>query len=148
MKITKLFCLFFLLPLFFNAQDLKEKIFISAGYTYFNRSFEDVGVKYLIDEKAITLGANTLIGFSNNKLFIIPEVNFTKYFNSDDFPFPFARISISTKTVTPQFGISMLFMDFGVGYGISLGEATNYNTQGFRAQVNFNIPLKFKIKLY
>lgn len=53
MKTTKLFIFTILMPFIVKSQDLKEKILIEGGYTYFNRSFADVGVKYLFDEKAI-----------------------------------------------------------------------------------------------
>ena len=130
------------------AQSTKEKILLEGGYTYFNKSFADVGVKYLIDKENLMLGANALIGFSDGKMLVIPEINATKYFNADKFPFPFARLNVSPKTITPQFGFSFLMVELGVGYGFGFNPSELYKTSGFRASLNFNIPLKFKLKLF
>ena len=76
------------------AQITKEKILLEGGYTYFNKSFADVGVKYLIEKENLMLGANALIGVSDGKMLFIPEINATKYFNADNFQFPFARLNV------------------------------------------------------
>lgn len=130
--------------LFCNAQTSTEKLLLEGGYIYFNKSFADVGLKYKFDENHLMLGANALIGESNGKLLLIPEINVTKYFNAKNFPFPFARLNVSPKTVTPQFGFSMLVAEMGLGYGFALDDASNYQTKGFRLSLNFNIPLNFK----
>ena len=130
------------------AQSTKEKILLEGGYTYFNKSFADVGVKYLIDKENILLGANALMGVSDGKMLVIPEINATKYFDAKEFPFPFARLIVSPKTITPQFGFSMLVAEIGVGYGFGFNPSEQYKTSGFRASLNFNIPLKFKMKLF
>lgn len=148
MKIIKLLFFAFLIPFFVKSQNIKEKIFIEGGYTYFNRSFADVGVKYLIEKENLMIGANALIGASNSKLLLIPEISATKYFNAEKFPFPFLRLNVSPKTITPQLGYSMLVGELGVGYGFAFDKSTNYKTDGFRLQFNFNIPLEFKMKLF
>ncbi|MEJ8590168.1 hypothetical protein JSO54_02835 [Riemerella anatipestifer] len=135
-------------PLFVNAQDIKENIAIEGGYTYFNRSFADVGVKFAFD-KDIVLGGNALVGASNGKLLVIPEINATKYFEfkKNDLPFTFVRFNVSPKTVSPQVGFSYFFIEFGVGYGFSFDKSIHYRTEGFRTQLNINIPLKFNLRI-
>ncbi|AQY23257.1 hypothetical protein [Riemerella anatipestifer] len=132
-----------------NAQDIKEKIAIEGGYTYFNRSFADVGVKFAFDRKFIVLGGNALVGASNGKLLVIPEINATKYFEfkKNDLPFAFVRFNVSPKTVSPQVGFSYFFIEFGVGYGFSFDKSIHYRTEGFRTQLNINIPLKFNMRI-
>lgn len=143
--------IFILFVLFSNsyAQTAKERLFIDIGYTYFNRSFGEIGARFDVDDKAgFFVGANVLMGSSDKKLLVIPEINATKYFNADKFPFPFARLAISPKTVTPQFGFSFLMVELGVGYGFGFNPSEQYKTSGFRASLNINIPLKFKMKLF
>ncbi|MDY3339550.1 hypothetical protein PG279_10235 [Riemerella anatipestifer] len=136
-------------PLFVNAQDIKENIAIEGGYTYFNRSFADVGVKFAFNKKFIVLGGNALVGASNGKLLVIPEINVTKYFEfkKNDLPFTFVRFNVSPKTVSPQVGFSYFFIEFGVGYGFSFDKSIHYRTEGFRTQLNINIPLKFNLRI-
>ena len=146
MKKIGLIFLVLLMPFFGKGQDLKEKIFIEGGYTYFNRSFADVGVKYLIEKENLMIGANALIGASKGKLLLIPEISATKYINAEKFPFPFLRLNVSPKTITPQLGYSFLMGELGVGYGFAFDKSTNYKTDGFRLQFNFNIPLELQHK--
>jgi hypothetical protein len=147
MKILQLYLVFFLIPFTGKSQSINEKILIEGGYTYFNRNFADVGVKYLIDKKNLTIGTNILIGASDNKILAVPELSATQYFDAKNFPFPFARVSISSKTITPQVGFSFLIGELGVGYGLGFDKSTTYKNNGFRVQLNFNIPLKLKMKI-
>lgn len=148
MTFKKLFFLIVLFSFSVKAQNIKEKIFVEAGYTHFNRSFADVGAKYLINNnKMLMIGTNALIGSKNGKLLIVPEINATKYFDTKNFLF-FTRLNASPKTITPQLGFSGLLAELGVGYGFSMGDSSNYSTKGFRFQLNFNIPLEYKMKLF
>ncbi|MDY3339549.1 hypothetical protein PG279_10230 [Riemerella anatipestifer] len=131
-----------------NSPDIKEKIVIEGGYTYFNRSFADVGVKFLFNKESIMVGGNALVGASNGKLLVIPEINATKYFfNKGDLPLTFVRFNVSPKTVAPQVGFSCFFIEFSVGYGFSFDNSIHYRTEGFRTQLNINIPLRFNMTI-
>lgn len=146
MKNLKLFLSSFFLSVYFigNAQSIKENIVMEAGYTYFNRSFLNVGAKYRVDEKTLMIGANALVGLSNDKVLVIPEINVIKYFNAEKFPFPYARLNLSPKTISPQLGFSYLLVEVDAGYGFALDTSSNYPTKGFRAQIRFNFPLTKK----
>ncbi len=65
-----------------NAQTAKENLLLGAGYTYFNTHFADVGLKYKFDESHLMLGANALIGVSNDKILVISEISAIHYFNN------------------------------------------------------------------
>ncbi len=143
----KIIMLVFFATTFCNAQigledikKLREIPLISGSYTYFNQSFGEIGVRNINVHRGFRLGANVLVGSTNTKILLIPEVNATKYL-TDEFVSPFVRLNVSPKTITPQLGVSFVLIEAGVGYGISMGESSLYNTQGFRANITFNYPL-------
>ncbi len=123
-----------------DLKKLKKLPLISGSYTDFNQSFGEIGVKNPIGHRGFMLGANVLVGSTNTKILLIPEVNATQYF-IDEFVSPFVRLNVSPKTITPQLGVSFIFIEAGVGYGIPMGESSLYNTQGIRASITFNYPL-------
>lgn len=134
-----------------NAQKYKDRLLAGAGYTYFNRSFANVGAKYLIkdDEKSLfgqsIVGVNLLVGYANHKILLIPEAEYSLYFAKDNKSLPkIFKLSVSPNTITPQIGISMIFVEISAGYGFSIKDSPNYKTNGFRANLNINIPLLLK----
>lgn len=146
-SIKKAFLFFVILsfPLVAKTQNLKRHIWLGGSYTYFNKSFGSLDAKYFVSDYNLMLGTNILIGASNKKMLVIPEINATKYLGKDILPSPFVRLHLSPKTIGPQLGVSVLFAEFALGYGFAMANSSNYQTKGFRMQINFNIPLDFRL---
>ena len=127
---------------------------ISAGYTYQNQSFGEVGGKLFIAQKntdnvAFRVGTSVLMGATNGKFAIMPKVHGDILFNPRKEVYVahayyyMAGVEATTKYFAPYLGISLLgLFDITGGYAFSYPNQTLHGKElkGFRLGVTFNMP--------
>ena len=127
---------------------------ISAGYTYQNQSFGEVGGKLFIAQKdtdnvAFRVGTSVLMGATNGKFAIMPKVHGDILFNPRKEVYVahayyyMAGVEATTKYFAPYLGISLLgLFDITAGYAFSYPNQTLHGKElkGFRLGITFNMP--------
>ena len=127
---------------------------ISAGYTYQNQSFGEVGGKLFIAQKntdnvAFRVGTSVLMGATNGKFAIMPKVHGDILFNPRKEVYVahayyyMAGVEATTKYFAPYLGISLLgLFDITGGYAFSYPNQTLHGKElkGFRLGITFNMP--------
>lgn len=126
---------------------------VSAGYTYQNSSFGEVGGKLLFlsnDDVIFRAGLSALMGSVNQKFAIMPKLQTDFLFNFErnvDIYHSYyfvAGAEATTKYIAPKVGFSLFgIVDLMGGYGFSLDKEGINGKQLKGLNVNFtiNIPI-------
>ena len=151
---SKIVVLFILLAFGgFAKSQLTMHKFITAGYTYQNQSFGEVGGKLLFlsnDDVLFRVGASAMMGSVNQKFAIMPKVNADFLLNfQKNVDFYHAHYFIlgaeaTNKYIAPKAGFSLFgILDLTGGYGFSLDKEgiNGKELKGLNINFTINIPL-------
>lgn len=137
----------------FAKSQLTMHKFVTAGYTYQNQSFGDVGGKLLFlknDDVLFRVGASAMMGSANNKFAIMPKVsadfllNFQKNVDFYHAHYFILGAEATNKYVAPKAGFSLFgILDLTGGYGFSLDKdgINGKELKGLNVNFTINIPL-------
>ncbi len=126
---------------------------VSAGYTYQNSSFGEVGGKLLFlknDDVIFRTGLSALLGSANQKFAIMPKVqadcliNFERNVDIYHSYYFVAGAEATNKYFAPKVGFSLFgIVDLTGGYGFSLDKKgiNGKALQGFNMNFTINIPI-------
>lgn len=134
-----------------QAQTAVHKL-VSAGYTYQNQSFGELGGKLLFlnnDDVLYRIGATAMMGSVNQKFAIMPKIqgdillNFEKNVDFYHSYYFLAGIEATTKYCAPKVGLTLFgLLDFTAGYAFSLDKKgiNGKELKGLNLGISLNIP--------
>lgn len=137
-----------------KAQYTMHKL-LTAGYTYQNQSFGELGGKLLFlenDDVIFRAGATAMMGASNGKFAIMPRVQGDVLLNFErgvDFYHAYyflAGAEATSKYFSPKVGATLFgLLDVTAGYAVPFGDArlNGKKLKGFNLGVSLNLPLPF-----
>jgi hypothetical protein len=142
----------FFLSTFVKAQVTMYKM-VSAGYTYQNQSFGELGGKLLFlknDDVIYRLGGSALMGSTNSKFAIMPKLsadvllNFQK--NVDFYHSYYFLVGAegTNKYVAPKIGVTLFgILDLTGGYAFPISDLNGKELKGVNVNLTLNIPTVF-----
>ncbi|KQT24720.1 hypothetical protein ASG22_12085 [Chryseobacterium sp. Leaf405] len=142
----------FFLNTFAKAQVTVHKM-VSAGYTYQNQSFGELGGKLLFlknDDVIYRLGGSALMGSANSKFAIMPKLSADVLFNfQKDVDFYHSYYFLigaegTNKYVAPKIGVTLFGMlDLTGGYAFPINDLNGKELKGLNINFTLNIPTVF-----
>lgn len=156
MRLRTVFSIIFLALLgnFSKAQLTMHKL-LTAGYTYQNQSFGELGGKLLFlenDDVIFRAGATAMMGSVNGKFAIMPRIqgdvllNFEKGVDFYHSYYLLAGAETTNKYFSPKVGATLFgLLDITAGYAVPYGAAklNGKPLKGFNMNVSLNLPLPF-----
>ena len=150
-KIILAFVLLIFLSNFAKAQVTMHKL-ISAGYTYQNQSFGELGGKLLFlknDDLIFRLGASGLFGSSSGKFVAMPKfqgdilLNFQRNVDLYHSYYFLGGAEITTKYVAPKIGVTLFgLIDLSGGYAFPIDSKglNGKELKGLNINFTLNVP--------
>lgn len=126
---------------------------VTAGYTYQNGSFGELGGKLLFlrhDDIVYRLGASALMGASNSKFVIMPKIqgdiqfNFERGVDVYHSHYFLLGAEATTKYFAPKAGVTLLgLIDLTGGYAFPIGEKglNGKKMKGLNLNFTINVPI-------
>lgn len=152
------FCLIFLGAFLFSKAQFTSYTLMSAGYTYQNQSFGDLGLKFLFlenDDFLYRLGASAMMGSVNNRFGVLPKLETDLLFNTQKnvdllhSHYFIVGAETTTKYIAPRIGVSLLgLLDITGGYGFSLDKKglNGKEFHGFNLHIGLSLPFSLLSK--
>ncbi len=137
----------------FSKGQLTSHTILSAGYTYQNQSFGDLGIKMIFlenDDFLYRIGASAMIGSTNGEFAILPKLHTDLLFNTqknvDLFHSHYFIVGAETTTkyIAPRVGVSILgLLDLTAGYALSIDKSgiNNKELKGLNINIGLHLPI-------
>lgn len=149
--------IFYLLVLFGGIYSSRAQKFtahkkLTAGYTYHQHHFLELGAKVLLlsnDDIMYRFGVSGLLGMQRNDVLVIPklqtEILFNFQRNVDIYHAYYFSVGtdVTTEYIAPKVGATLLgVLDVHIGYGFPLGKGLLYTQrfEGTTVGLSLNIP--------